>query len=95
MSVYRGHPELFEFVDETGADRRDTMRKFAYNIRATTRKLLVHGHSVSAWWVCHVMEYVLDFSISTTTNTSHSFEHYVRTALLPYLQPLMVSIQEA
>lgn len=43
MSVYQGHPEL---VDETGADRRDTMRKFAYSMRgqpAVASKLLVRG----------------------------------------------------
>ena len=25
MSIYKGHPELFVFVDETGTDRRDSM----------------------------------------------------------------------
>ena len=26
-------PEMFIFVDETGLDRRDTMRKFGYSLR--------------------------------------------------------------
>jgi hypothetical protein len=88
MSVYRGHPELFVFVDETGADRRD---KFAYSIRghpATASKLLVRGQRVSAIQGMSC-DGILDFNTSTTTNTSHGFEHYImRTALLPYLQPL-------
>ena len=43
IQVYRGHPELFVFVDETGADRRDCMRKFGYSLRgipARAQKLL-------------------------------------------------------
>jgi len=51
ISVYKGHPELFVFIDETGADRRDAMRKFAYSLRgkpAVAKKLLVRGHRVSA-----------------------------------------------
>ena len=30
VQVYRGHPELLVFVDETGADRCDCMRHFGY-----------------------------------------------------------------
>lgn len=33
MTVYVGHPDLFIFVDETGADGRDCMRKFGYSLR--------------------------------------------------------------
>lgn len=89
MSVYRGHPELFVFVDETGSDRRDTMRKFAYSIRgrpAIVSKLLVRGQRASAI-VGMSCDGILDFTTSTSTNTSQSFEHYVRKALLPHLQP--------
>ena len=32
MQVYRGHPELLAFVDETGTDRRDCMRRFGYSL---------------------------------------------------------------
>ena len=33
MAVCVGHPDLFIFVDETGADGRDEMRKFGYSLR--------------------------------------------------------------
>ena len=29
LQVYRGHPEPFVFVDETGSDRRDSLRRLA------------------------------------------------------------------
>lgn len=50
-SVFRGHPEMLVFVDETGADRRDCMRRFGYSLRgrpAISHKLLVRGPQVSA-----------------------------------------------
>ena len=89
MSIYQGHPELFVFVDETGTDRRDIMRKFAYSIRgkpATVSKLMVRGQRVSAV-VGISNDGVLDFITSKSTNTSQSFQHYVEKALLPFLQP--------
>jgi len=51
MSVFRGHPEMLVFVDETGADRKDCMRRFVYSLRgwpAMSHKLLVRGQQVSA-----------------------------------------------
>ena len=42
---------MFIFVDETGADRRDTLRKYAYSWRgkpAKSSKLLVRGKHVTA-----------------------------------------------
>ena len=89
MSIYQGHPELFVFVDETGADRRDSMRKFAYSMRgqpAVVSKLMVHGQRVSAI-VGMSCDGILDFITSKSTNTSLSFFHYIEKALVPYLQP--------
>lgn len=89
MSLYQGHPELFVFVDETGADRRDTLRKFAYSIRgkpATVSKLMVRGQRVSAI-LGMSCDGILDFTTTTGTTTSQIFQHYVQTALVPYLQP--------
>ena len=46
MTVYLGHPEFLVFVDETGTDRRDYMRRFGYSMRgkpARTQKLLWRG----------------------------------------------------
>jgi len=51
MSIFRGHPDMLVFVDETGTDRRDCMRRFGYSLRgrpAVSRKLLVRSQRVSA-----------------------------------------------
>ena len=51
MSVFRGHPEIMVFIDETGSDRRDCMRPFSYSLRgrsAVCQKLLIQGEHVSA-----------------------------------------------
>jgi len=56
MSVFRGHPEMLVFVDETGADRKDCMRRFVYSLRgwpAMSHKLLVRGQQVSAIAAMH------------------------------------------
>ena len=89
ISIYQGHPELFVFVDETGADRRDTLRKYAYSVRglpAIVSKFMARGQRVSAI-VGISCDGVLDFITSKSTNTSVSFQHYVHKALLPHLQP--------
>lgn len=60
MSIYKGHPELFVFIDETGADRRDSMRKFAYSLKgkpAVASKLMIRGQRVSAIVECLAKEY--------------------------------------
>jgi len=69
MSVYMGHPELLVFVDETGADRRNCMRRLAYSMRgmpATSRKFTFKGDRVNA--ICAISyDGLLD--CCTTTGT--------------------------
>ena len=51
MSMYKDRPGLFIFVDETGADGRDRMRRFAYSRKgkpAVSNKLLFRGQLISA-----------------------------------------------
>ncbi len=48
VSVYT--PEMLVFLDETGADRRNAMRKYGYSIRgrpARCHKILVRGQHIS------------------------------------------------
>ena len=89
MSVYKGHPELFVFVDETGTDRRDSMRKYAYSLKgkpAVASKLLIRGQRVSAI-VCMSCNGILDFHTGTGSTCANDFHHFVQDALLPHLQP--------
>ena len=49
VSLYT--PDMFVFIDKTGADRRDSLRKYGYNLRgkpATKKSLLVRGQRVLA-----------------------------------------------
>ena len=89
MTVYKYHPEFFVFVDETGTDRRDCIRKHGYSLQgkpAVSSKLLVRGQRVSAI-VGMSCSGILDFHTSTGTTCASDFHHYVQDALLPYLQP--------
>ena len=50
MQIFNGHPEMLIFIDETGKDRRNCMRRFGYSVRGkppVSKKLLVRGQSVS------------------------------------------------
>ena len=49
VSIYE--PEMLMFLDETGADRRDSLRKYGYSLRGRpvqSQKLLVRGEHISA-----------------------------------------------
>ena len=89
MSVYVGHPELLVFVDETGADRRNCLRRCAYSLRgrpATVRKFTFRGDRVNA--ICAISnDGVLDLCTTNGTVNSDTFLHFVEHALVPYLQP--------
>ncbi len=89
MQVFRGHPQMFVFVDETGADRRNCLRRYGYSIRgrpAVSTKLLVRGQRVSAIAAIS-MEGLLDCYTYTTSVAGDNFKHYVRQSLLQQLKP--------
>ena len=89
MSVYIGHPELLVFVDETGADRRNCLRRHAYSMRgrpATSRKFTFRGDRVNA--ICAISnDGLLDAYTTTGTVNADTFLHFIEHALLPHLQP--------
>ena len=83
ISVYSGHPEFCIFIDETGADRRDSMRKFAYSLRrkpAMVTKLLERGQRVSAI-VGMSHNGIIDFNTTLSTVNSDSFLKFVQNCL--------------
>lgn len=89
MSVYTGHPELLVFVDETGADRRDCLRRCSFSMRgkpATARKLTFRGDRVNA--ICAISANgLLDSYTTTGTVNSDKFLDFIEHALVPHLQP--------
>ena len=63
MSIYS--KDMFIFADETGADRRNSMRRFGYSLRGKRdQRLLVRGKRLSAISAiatngvldCHIVE---------------------------------------
>lgn len=89
MQVYSGHPEMLVFVDVTGADRRDCMRRFGYSLRgvpARVQKLLWRGQRVSALTAMSTSG-ILDCYTTTGSVTAETFEQFVSQSLGPTLQP--------
>ena len=84
MTVY--NREMVIFVDETGSDRRDSIRKYGYSLRgqpARTQKLLVRGRRVSAIGVLSVSSmldcYIVEGTVDANKNLlrHHFFLIYV------------------
>ena len=86
-SVYS--QDMLIFVDETGADQRDTLRKYGYSLRGKTpskRDLLVRGERVSAI-ACMSTSGLLDVKIVRGTTNGDYFYDFVQTHLLPHTMP--------
>jgi transposase len=87
MTAYE--PEMLVFVDETGSDKRSSLRKYGYALmgkRAVAEKVLVRGkrHSViSAMGI----DGVLDTLITECSVNGDVFYDFVERKLLPQLLP--------
>ena len=87
VSVY--NPEMIVFVDETGADRRNMLRKYGYSIRgkpARSHKLLCRGQHIS---IIAMMSSkgLLDCKILHGSVNGESFYEFIHTHLIAHLQP--------
>ncbi len=87
MSVYSS--DMFVFVDETGADWRDSLCKYGYSLRgkpAVNHSLLFRGERVSAI-SCMSINGILDVQMVTETSNGDTFYEFVQTHLIPHLMP--------
>ena len=87
ISIYSN--EMFLFVDETGCDRRNALRKFGYSIcgrPATCVKLLSKGKRYSAIAVMSTSS-LLDCYVVDETVDGDIFYDFVQSSLLPLLMP--------
>ena len=87
VAMYK--PEMLIFLDETGSDKRNTLRKYGYSLRgkpAVSQKLLVRGKRVSAIAFMSVCG-VLDLKIVEGTVDSDTYCDFVEKVLLPHLMP--------
>lgn len=77
------------FVDETGCDARNHIRKFGYALKGEPpvyHRFLVHGKRVSAIAAIST-DGLLGVELKTGTNNAESFADFVRGTLLPSMQP--------
>ena len=82
-------PEMMVFVDETGSDNRDSMRKFGHALRgqrATSRRLVCRGKRVNSVAVMDINGVVCVDS-TTASITGDVFCDFLEHSLLPQLLP--------
>ena len=87
VSIYE--PEMLIFLDETGADRRDSLRKYGYSLRGRpvrSQKLLVRGERISAIAFMSVNGFLDCHTVRGTANAD-VFQKFVAKTLLPHLMP--------
>ena len=80
---------MFIFIDETGSDTRNKLRKCGYSIRgipAKNQTFLVRGEHISAI-VCMSTTGLVDVKTIHGTANGEVFYNFVQTHLLPHLLP--------
>ena len=83
------NPEMLIFLDETGSDKRNTLREYGYSLRgkpAVSQKLLVCGKRVSAIAFTSVCG-MLNLKIVEGSVDSDTFCDFIERVLLPHLMP--------
>ena len=80
--------DFFVWVDETGSDRRDQIRKFGYALRGETpvyHRFLLRGVRISAI-TAMCTEGVIANELTTGTVDAEKFFDFVRGELIPNMQ---------
>ena len=82
-------PDVFVFVDETGADHRDHIRRYGYALRGTapeyTRPFFGHGQRINAMIGISSVG-VIAMEITTSSVNTDIFFDFVRGSLIPNIQ---------
>ena len=81
--------DMLVFVDETGSDRRNLIRKYGYSIRGKPAKVprfLTRGERISAI-ACMSASGLLDVKTVKGTTDGTDFYSFVQKYLLPHLMP--------
>ena len=85
VSIYE--PEMLIFLDETGSDRRNNIRKHGYSLRGkplVSHELLVRGERISAIAFMS-MSGMLDCKTVKHSVNGETFYQFMQTAVLPHL----------
>ena len=89
MTYLQRTSRIFVFVDETGTDRRDSMRKFGYSLRGkppVSQKLLFRGQQVSTIAAISFDQGLLYCYTVTGTVSGEQLGDFIQNSLLPHLQ---------
>ena len=81
--------DMMIFVDETGSDRRNSIRRYGYSIRGrplVSEKMLVRGKRISAI-SCMSVHGILDCKTVTGSVDGSVFYDFVQMSLLHHLTP--------
>ena len=87
ISVYE--PEMLVFIDETGSDRRNSIRHFGYSLigkPARSHSLLARGKRFSVIGILS-MNGILDTYITPDNVNAEIFEDFIETSLLRHVMP--------
>ena len=87
VSLY--DPEMIIFIDETGSDKRDSLRKYGYSLRgrpARSHKIISRGEHVSAIAMMS-MNGMLDVDIVHGSVNGEVYCEFVEKFLVPHLLP--------
>ena len=84
ISVYE--PEMLLFIDETGSDRRNSIRRYGYSIVGKPAPLLVRGKRFSAIGILSVNG-LLDTYITTENVNADIFEDFIDKSLIRHVMP--------
>ena len=83
------HPDMLIWIDETGSDRRNSIRKYGYSLRGTPAQvfqLRVGGKRISAIPVMTTRG-IEGVYTSTETINGEKFEEFLCQCLLPIIMP--------
>ena len=88
-SVYMFSEDMFIWVDESGSDSKDQLRKYGYALcgeRAVCRRLLVRGKRVSAIAALST-EGLVALELTDGSVDGDTFYDFVRGSLIPEMNP--------
>ena len=85
MSIY--NPEMLIFLDETGFDKRNVLRRYAYSFRDKPAKLLVRGKHLNAIAFMSIFG-IIDCHIEYGSVDGNQFYMCVQKYLLPHSMEL-------
>lgn len=87
VSLY--NPDMFIFVDETGSDIRNSVRRYGYSLRGMPLEyptMFVRGERTSAIAMMSIRG-ILDVYVTQGTTNGDTFCRFIENCVLPQLQP--------